>query len=155
MQVKFHDGRYVLNIGETAVSSSPGEIICYGLGSCLGVFLYDRFQKVGAGAHIMLPGSNQWRKSDEMLQTIIDGMLDRNCHPLTIRARLVGGANIMNMLRSDIGQRNIEYVREELKKSGIMILAEDIGGVESRTARLEIESGTLSVNNSKKNYYTI
>ncbi len=90
-----------------------------------------------------------------MLQTIISEMLDRNCHPLTIRARLVGGANIVNVLRYDIGQRNIDYVRKALKKSGIMILAEDIGGVESRTARLEIESGTLSVNNSKKNYYTI
>lgn len=155
MQAKFQQSRYALNIGETTVSPAPGEIICYGLGSCLGVFLHDKFKKVGAGAHIVLPGNGQQHQSDEMLRSIINGMLDRGCHLLTIRARLVGGANIMKFRSYHIGQRNIEYVKKELRKKGIIVLAEDTGGTESRTARLDIESGILSVNNLGKKYYTI
>lgn len=144
-----------MNIGQTAVSLAPGEIICYGLGSCLGVFLYDKFQKVGAGAHIMLPGNGEQHDSDKMLRVIVKGMLDRGCNPLIIRARLVGGADIMNLRSYRIGQRNIDYVKKELKERRIMINAEDLGGTGSRTARLDLESGILSIKNSKKNYYTI
>ena len=101
------------------------------------MFLYDKFRKAGAAAHIMLPGDGQWHESDCMLQAIIDGMLDVGCHPLLIRARLVGGANIMNLSAYSIGYRNIIYVKKELRKRGIIVSAEDTGGVESRTARPE------------------
>lgn len=150
-----HHNRHALNIGETAVSRAPGEIVCYGLGSCLGVFLYDKFEKVGAAAHIMLPGDGEWHESDVMLQAIIAGMVNLGCHPLIIRARLVGGANIMNLSAYQVGHRNIVYVKKELKKKGIIVNAEDIGGEESRTARLNIESGILSINNSNKDFYSI
>ncbi len=147
--------RYALNIGETVVSKPPGEIVCYGLGSCLGLFLYDKFRKVGAGAHIWLPGNGKECESDEMLEVILKGMLDQGCFQETIRARLVGGAKIMNLPSGRIGQRNIEYVKKELRKRGIIICGEDTGGAHSRTARMDIESGTLSVNDSKRNFYTI
>ena len=90
-----------------------------------------------------------------MLGVIVQGMLDRGCDLFVIRARLVGGASIMDLPSYRIGERNIDYVRKELRKRGIIIKAEDLGGTGSRTARLDIESGVLSVNNSKKNYYTI
>ena len=119
------------------------------------MFLYDKFQKVGAAAHITLPGSSSQWDSDNMLREIIESMLALGCHPLVLRARLVGGANIMNISTYRIGYRNIVYVKKELRKRGIIIKAEDTGGKESRTARLDIESGVLSINNSKQNYYTI
>ncbi|MDN5212708.1 chemotaxis protein CheD [Fulvivirgaceae bacterium BMA12] len=148
-------GLHALNIGETVVCAAPGEIVCYGLGSCLGVFLYDKFQKVGAGAHILSPGNGEEHKSDQMLDDIINGMLDKGCHRLTIRARLVGGANILNLHAYRIGYRNTIYVKKELRKKGIVVSSEDTGGTKSRTARLDVESGILSVNNARKNYYTI
>ena len=103
----------------------------------------------------MLPGDGEWHESDVMLQAIIAGMVNLGCHPLIIRARLVGGANIMNLSAYQVGHRNIVYVKKELKKKGIIVNAEDIGGEESRTARLNIESGILSINNSNKDFYSI
>lgn len=103
----------------------------------------------------MLPGNGNVHESDEMLRTILKGMLNWGCNPLVIRARLVGGAEIMKLPSYSIGQRNIEYVKKELEKRRIMVHGEDTGGTESRTARLDIESGILSVSDSKKNFYTI
>ena len=142
-------------MGETAVSTAPGEIICYGLGSCLGVFLHDKFHKAGAAAHIMLPGNSFNCDSDKMLQRIFKGMLDMGCHVPFIGARLVGGASIMNLSTFRIGHRNIMYVKKELQKIGVTIHAEDTGGSRSRTARLDIETGRLSINSSQKSFYTI
>lgn len=154
-QVRLYKMQYVLNTGETAVASRTGEIVCFGLGSCVGVFLYDKFKKVGAAAHIMLPANNKRPHSDQMFDTIVNRMISLGCDSLTIRAKLVGGADIMKLDAYNIGQRNIEYVKKKLKAAGIMILTEDVLGTESRTARLDIESGVLSIRNSNKKHYTI
>jgi chemotaxis protein CheD len=41
----------------------------------------------------------------------------------------------------DIGRRNYQAMRRALWKAGLLLHAEDIGGVSSRTVRLEIGSG--------------
>lgn len=145
----------VLNMGEAAVRVKPGEIICYGLGSCVGVFLYDKFKKIGAAAHIMLPSNEKRPESDQMLFDIIENMLAAGSHRLTIRARIVGGASVVNIKAYDIGLRNIDYVRQKLKSIHILITAEDVGGNESRTAKLNIDTGILTINTSKQISYTI
>lgn len=152
-QVKSY--RHILNMGEVAVAADPGEIICYGLGSCVGVFLYDKFQRVGAGAHVALPASQRHNESEVMIHEVIRGMLKKGSSILTMRAKLVGGANIMNITRYQVGLRNTEYIKAELKKWGIMVQAEDTGGTISRTARLDVQSGELAVSTLNKNRYKI
>ncbi len=147
--------RQVIKMGEIAVATLPGEIICYGLGSCVGVFLYDKFKKVGAGAHIMLPGNMMRPESDRMLDKIIKDLYALGARQLTLRARLVGGADIMNIDAYNIGNRNVDYVRQKMKEEGIMIQKEDVGGKESRTAKLNIETGALLITTSEKKKYTI
>lgn len=147
--------RYVLNMGEVAITANTGEIVCYGLGSCVGLFLYDRFRKVGAGAHVALPANERFSESAGMLQRAVDGMLKKGCNTLTMRAKLVGGANVMNMNCYQVGKRNIEYIKTELRKWGIMVQAEDTGGANSRTAKLNIESGELAIRTPNKNYYKL
>lgn len=147
--------RSVLSMGEVSVLSVSGEIVCYGLGSCIGVFLYDRFKKIGAGAHIMLPSNEKRSESDVMLKQIVDQMIDEGSNLLTIRARLVGGADILGINAYHIGIKNLGYVRSWMKNRGVMIIGEDTGGVESRTARLDIETGQLQIKNSKNEKYSI
>ncbi|MEQ8478082.1 chemotaxis protein CheD [Fulvivirga sp.] len=147
--------RSVLSTGEVSVLSVSGEIVCYGLGSCIGVFLYDRFKKIGAGAHIMLPSNEKSSESDVMLSQIVNQMIDEGSHLLTIRARLVGGADILGINAYHIGIKNLGFVRTWLKKRGIIIIGEDVGGGESRTARLDIDTGQLHIKNSRNENYSI
>jgi chemotaxis protein CheD len=41
----------------------------------------------------------------------------------------------------NIGQRNIESVRLVLKKEGIMLMKEDVGGTAARTLFFDVSSG--------------
>ena len=147
--------KYVLNIGDLIVIRDLGEIICYGLGSCVGLFLYDKFQNVGGGAHVAFPVSKRRTESEVILSEIINGMLNRGSSTFTMRAKIVGGANVMNVNPFDVGQRNIEYIKSELKKWGIVLQAEHTGGTVSRTARFSIPTGELSLSMLNKKRYRI
>ncbi|MBL6447111.1 chemotaxis protein CheD [Fulvivirga sp. 29W222] len=144
--------RYVLSMGESKVVSESGQIICFGLGSCIGVFLYDKFKCIGAGAHIMLPDRPD--SQNNLIDNLIQEMLNVGCNALTIRARLVGGADVMKMKSFQIGRKNIDYIRKKLSSNKIMIQAMEVGGSKHRTARMDIQSGTLWVNSGRK-YITI
>ncbi|MBL6447048.1 chemotaxis protein CheD [Fulvivirga sp. 29W222] len=142
---------HVLGLSEWAVSNSPGEIICFGLGSCVGVFLYDKFKRIGAGAHIMTPSDKCG--GFNIITAMISEMLLLGSQPLTIRARLVGGANIFSMESYCIGKRNVDSVKKDLKKMRILIESEDLGGNESRTARLNISTGELIVSTPQQKFH--
>ena len=103
----------------------------------------------------MLPGQDAKHPSCQMLETMISIMLRKGCHIPTIRAKIVGGADVMNIKGYQIGQRNIEFSKRKLKEKGILLQAEDVGGRQGRTAKLDVESGLLHINDSKRNYYTI
>jgi chemotaxis protein CheD len=51
----------VIKVGmaDLAVCKAPQKLMTAGLGSCVGVCIYDPRTKVGGLAHIMLPNSDQ------------------------------------------------------------------------------------------------
>ena len=53
-----------VGMADYKVGKNPATLISYGLGSCIGVSLYDPQTKVGGLLHIMLPDSTQARASD-------------------------------------------------------------------------------------------
>ena len=53
-----------VGMADYKVGSAPSTIISYGLGSCIGISLYDPQTKVGGLLHIMLPDSTQARPTD-------------------------------------------------------------------------------------------
>jgi chemotaxis protein CheD len=82
--------------------------------------------------------------------TGIPMMLDRICargaskRRLTVRA--AGGASMMDPENVfDIGRRNYLAMRKILWKAGVMVHGEAVGGVRSRTVRLEIGSGKFLI----------
>ena len=72
------------------------------------------------------------------------------CNAWAIRARLVGGADVMKMTSFQIGRKNIDYIQKKLSHNKIMIQAMEVGGDMYRTARMDIQSGILWVNSGKK-----
>lgn len=145
-----------VGIAEWQVAKSPARLITLGLGSCVGVTLYDAMTKIGGLAHVMLPDSRQFQHVDNMgkyADTALPRMardLERlGGHLPRLRAKLAGGAQMFrssnqgSLLR--IGERNVEMCRLVLRQLGIPIVAEDVGGSHGRTIILYTESGNLLV----------
>ena len=90
-----------VGMADYKVGRSPSTLISYGLGSCIGVSLYDPIRKIGGLLHIMLPDSTQARASDnpaKFADTGIPLMINDVVALGATRARLVakiaGGAQM-------------------------------------------------------------
>lgn len=51
-----------VGIADLNVGKNPDKIITVGLGSCIGIALYDGIKCIGGLSHIMLPDSTQFSK---------------------------------------------------------------------------------------------
>jgi len=139
-----------------AVCRTPQSLITIGLGSCVGICLYDPIVKVGGLAHIMLPDSTQARSiqnkakyADTAIVVLIDKMLAKGVIKNRLVAKIAGGAQMFNfpgvssIMR--IGERNVEAVKKKLQVLNISILAEDTGGNFGRTINFNPDNGKLFI----------
>ena len=114
----------------------PDIITTLGLGSCIGIALYDPSTKIGGLAHIMLPDSTKMRNNSNIAKfadTGIEELLNRMIKAGAVKSRLVakiaGGAKMFEVSGlsdiGNVGQRNAEASRAKLKQLGIRLIAED------------------------------
>jgi chemotaxis protein CheD len=144
----------------------PDALTTLGLGSCVGISLYDPITKVGGMAHIMLPDSTKIRKNeneakfaDTGIDALIKKMISLGARQSSLVAKIAGGAQMFafssnnDMLR--IGDRNVEATKLKLGQLGIRILAEDTGLSYGRTIEFYTETGDLIVKSVGKPVKTI
>lgn len=145
-------------MSEIKVGRDPVLLACIGLGSCIGVVLYDPEKRIGGLAHVMLPGnSRQEGLVGKFVNTAIEEMIKemktKGADKKRIRAKIFGGANMFPSLNSRtillIGERNIKAVREELKKWEIPLVAKDVGGTEGRTIIFNTHDGKVTMKTLK------
>lgn len=145
---------FPVGIGEYRVAESPAVIVTRGLGSCVGVVLYDPVNRIGGLAHIMLPSSqefstynNPYKFADLAIPALISDMRNKGCRAL--QARIAGGARMFAFGTDrpgfDVGNRNTAQVRSTLQKHSVPIVAEDVGGNFGRTVTLETDTGVVRV----------
>ncbi|MGZ4123383.1 MAG: chemotaxis protein CheD [Tumebacillaceae bacterium] len=149
-----------LNIAETADS-----LRTTGLGSCVGIALYDSTTKIAGLAHIMLPTSNQENETNRAkyantaVPLLLHMMEQQGANKRKIIAKLAGDAQMFTFAgQSDlmrIGPRNVEAVKEALAQNAIPIKAEDTGGNCGRTIELFCTDGTLQIRTAKQGVTTI
>ena len=143
-----------VGIADLNVVLDPGTIMTIGLGSCIGIALYDKTSKVAGLAHIMLPDSTQFKSNtnpmkfaDLAIPMLIEKMEKQGCNKRNFIAKIAGGASMFNFsdksIISDIGKRNSEAVKKTLKDEGIRIVAEEIGGNKGRTMILQANDGRV------------
>ncbi len=130
----------VVGIGEYAVVEGETPISTIGLGSCVGIVLYDRVKKITGLSHIMLPymenrNDRIGKYADAAIPALIEEMVKRGANRQNLKAKIAGGASIFTFEEDhlQIGKRNVEAVRETLRKHGVHIEAEDVGGNRGRT----------------------
>ena len=149
-------GRIKVGMADFNICKAPDAITTLGLGSCVGIALYDQKRKVAGLAHIMLPdsttvknNSNIAKFADTGIDACIDMMIKNGASRIGLTAKIAGGAQMFafgsnnDMLR--IGERNVEAVRRKLKTLGIRILAEDTGKSYGRTIEFYPQTGELLI----------
>lgn len=134
----------------------PHTIRTSGLGSCVGVVLYDEVKKIAGLLHVMLPDStlgksenqNVAKFADTGIFALLELMKAEGVRPLSLKAKIAGGAQMFQFGTSDtirIGPRNVEAVKRELNRLSIPIVAEDTGGSSGRTIEFDPSSCKLSI----------
>ncbi|MBW9154986.1 chemotaxis protein CheD [Clostridium tagluense] len=145
-----------VGIADLNVAFSPNKLITVGLGSCIGIAIYDKAIGIGGLAHIMLPDSSQFNKitneikfADLAIPILVEKMIKKGATLRNMRAKIAGGASMFNFpdksIIMDIGNRNGIAVKSALKNLSIPILSEDIGGNKGRTLIFDTTSGALSI----------
>lgn len=149
-------GELKVGIADLNLVMPPDKIMTIGLGSCIGIALYDKRTRTSGLAHIMLPDSTQFKDitkplkfADLAIPILIKKMLDSGCDKRNITAKIAGGASMFNFsdksMVSDIGKRNADSVKEILKKESIPVVAEDTGGNKGRTMILDSSDGMVTL----------
>jgi len=149
-------GQIKVGMADYKIGQSPASLISYGLGSCVGIALYDPVSRIGGLAHIMLPDSTQARPSDNpakfadtALPLVVQDMVKIGAVKARIWAKIAGGAQMFTFTNTTdimrVGERNTEAVKNTLKRLDIRIVAEDTGGNYGRTVELFLETGIYRI----------
>lgn len=146
-----------VGMADLKVCKFPDNLTTIGLGSCIGIALYDPVTKISGLAHIMLPDSTQIRNNsniakfaDTGIQKLYDDMIKAGATKNKIVAKIAGGAKMFELSSGNsqginIGDKNAIASREKLKELGIPLIAEDTGLNFGRTVELYSENGAYLI----------
>lgn len=148
----------VVDIADFQVSRDPRvTLVTYSLGSCIGVTIWDPKVCVGGMIHYMLPESSLSTEkakarpamfADTGIPDLFRAAYELGAVKKNLIVKVAGGSQLLddNGL-FNIGKRNYVMLRKIFWKNGVLIDAEDTGGSISRTVRLEIGTGRVTIKN--------
>ncbi|MBQ7264058.1 MAG: chemotaxis protein CheD [Synergistaceae bacterium] len=151
------ENSYLLGMADLVVAHAPAKLVTLGLGSCIGLVVFDNVAKVAGMAHIMLPdsrGSKGLEKvgkfADTAVPAIIDEMIKKGASKSRIRAKIAGGAQMFALPGASadflaVGARNVKETTTGLAQMGIALIASDTGGNKGRTVEFSTETWMLKV----------
>lgn len=148
--------RIRVGIADLKISQAPDILVAYGLGSCLGISIYDHVGKVGGLVHVLLPSARYGAESiqpGKFVETAVPQMVARllaaGASVDHMVAKIAGGAQMFDLTPGvpggGIGQRNIEMAHSILSDVGIPLAGEAVGGNFGRTMELDLSSGEITV----------
>ncbi|MCL1936541.1 MAG: chemotaxis protein CheD [Defluviitaleaceae bacterium] len=146
----------IVGMADLNAAKSPCVITTIGLGSCVGIALYDETTKIGGMAHVMLPSSKKIKNNSNRAKFVDTAVIDliakmkrMGSKPTNLKAKIAGGAQMFSIVTSNenmkIGDRNIEATLEILKELKIPIIGKDLGQNYGRTIELHTIDGKLFV----------
>src|SRR5699024_1873752 len=113
-----------VGIADLNVVEAPNKIRTSGLGSCVGVVIYDQFKNV-----------------DTAIDSLIDRLGRMRARKSKVKAKIAVGAQMFQFQSSSemmrIGPRNVDAVKERLKQHRIPIISSDTGGNKGRTIEFD------------------
>jgi chemotaxis protein CheD len=152
----------IIGVGELAVVRHKNEFIrTIGLGSCIGLTIYDRQTGVVGMVHVALPDSSVNPRLAEKLPgyfadtgfcALLKAMVAvgaTNYQAYVIK--LAGGACVMDSNRVfNIGERNFEALKNQVALKRLEIRTLDVGGSVSRSVEIHAGDGRVLVSKPAK-----
>jgi chemotaxis protein CheD len=150
-----------VGIGEAAWLVGAGVIATVGLGSCVGVAVFDPVARVGGLLHFQLadgaadPARAQAQPflfGDTGLRALTSCLGRAGAVPARSRVHVVGGAQMMAAVSgAQIGKRNVLAARKHLWSLGYLIEGEVVGGNVSRSLALDVAHGEVEIREYGRN----
>jgi len=146
----------IVGMADLKAAKAPDILTTLGLGSCVGITLWDRARKIGGMAHCMLPtykgfeGQNIAKFVDSAVVELINQLGRMGVPRNALVAKIAGGAHMFKGVSQNndllkIGERNAAAGIAILKQLAIPVLANDTGGTHGRTIELDMENGNLKI----------
>lgn len=145
----------IVGMADYKTGKTPDKLMTAGLGSCIGVCIFDPGSQIGGMAHIMLPSfkesmkGNPAKYADTCMEMLLSELYKIGVAKSRLRAKMAGGAQMFSFAGKTpllkIGERNAEAVEQELKKLAIPLLAYDVGGTFGRTINFDLKTGDLHI----------
>ena len=146
----------IIGIADMSVCRDPDTITTLGLGSCVGIVLYDPTKRIGGMVHVMLPTisgvastENVAKFADSGVLALMTRMTRSGAQHGQLIAKIAGGAHMFSKTTSSdimkVGERNVASCLETLRKLHIPLRGDDTGGTYGRTIELNTANGMLRV----------
>jgi len=154
----------VVGVADMVVSNdSSAEIVTYSLGSCLGISVYDPQEKIGGLLHIMLPDSNidpvkgqtsPFMFVDTGVPKLFQSLFSLGADRYRVVAKVAGGAQLLDQQGIfNIGERNFKALSNMLARNNVTLQGTDVGGLSSRTMRMDLTTGKVTIKTPGNNLY--
>ena len=160
-------GAIIVGMADLNTVKDTGSLITLGLGSCVGIALYDPVAKVAGLAHAMLPSSKEITNNNTNIAKFVDlatikltkDMIAKGAKQDRIVAKLAGGAQMFafgaTQQNMRIGDRNVAAAENILRRLGIKIISKDVGKTFGRTVQLYVADGKFVIKTIDHGSYTI
>lgn len=158
----------VLQVGmaQYAVGQASDILRTLGLGSCVGICLYDSLKRIGGLVHIMLPEmalyqdkTTEAKYADTGVRLLVKEMEYLGASARRIQAKLAGGAQMFAFSGQNevmrIGERNVVASHKALRELHIPVISEHTGGNFGRTIEFSCDGGALEVRTIGQGTFTI
>ncbi len=140
-----------VQIGEVKAECGGVILKSKAIGSCIAIVAYDAMRKIGAMAHIMLPGrapankksSERMKYAADAIDVLVNQMIQLGSRDGDIEVVLVGGGNVLDRPDDTICRDNIESALEFCGKKHMRVKVQAVGGTERRSVSLDVECGIV------------
>lgn len=146
-----------VGMADLNICREPDCLTTIGLGSCVGIALYDSISKITGLAHIMLPDSKEIRNNSNIAKFADTGIMETlrrmeaaGAKRSRITAKIAGGACMFAFAMKEndalnVGDKNVKAVKKVLSELKIPIIAEDTGLNYGRTVIINSNTGMLTI----------
>lgn len=146
-----------VKIADLSAARDRAVLVTIGLGSCIGVSLYDPVKQVGGLAHILLSDSRPFKElgrfgnpakfADTAVPLLIKQMVTLGADQKRVIAKIAGGSQLFFSTNSvsSVGKKNIKAVHAVLEELQIPLIGKDVGGNYGRTMRVFVDSGKVLI----------
>lgn len=141
-----------VGIGDAVVGrAGDGALAAFGLGSCVGLAVWDPVTRIGGLAHFMLPSGsrtgNPVKYIDTGLAWFLAALAKAGALPRRSQYKAAGGAAMFLGVSGslEVGRRNATALSDALADAGLRLTAHELGGSVGRSIELNLTTGDLSV----------